>query len=70
MNAPFKAPFVDLRSAALAALTESDRLTRKAGSFLGQLVADPGPLSPAQREWLDTLLERAKLPPLAQGGEG
>ena len=63
------APFMEPRSAALAVLNNSERLTRKAGSFLGQLVAEPGPLSPAQRDWLDTLLERANLPPL-QGGEG
>jgi hypothetical protein len=36
------------------------------GSFLGQLVADPvPPFRPAQRDWLDTLLARAELPPLA-----
>ena len=63
------APFTSSRDAALALLNGSDRLTRKAGSFLGQLVADPSPLSPAQRGWLETLLERAGLPPL-EGGAG
>lgn len=35
------------------------RLTRKAGSFLGQLVADPSPLTQAQSDWLGQLAERA-----------
>ena len=58
-------PFRTQREAALALLNGSSRITRKAGSFLGQCVADPMPLTPSQREWLDTLLERAELPPLA-----
>lgn len=62
MNAP--ARFPDQRSAALALLNNGGRLTRRAGSFLGQCVADPSPLSPAQSDWLATLLERAGLPPL------
>lgn len=62
------APFPNQRDAALALLNHGARLTRKAGSFLGQLVVDPSPLSEAQRSWLDTLLERANLPPLAEGG--
>ena len=37
-------PFTDARSAALALLNGSDRLTRKAGSFLGQLAVDSTPL--------------------------
>ena len=62
-------PFPSQRVAALALLTSDARLTRKAGSFLGQLAVDPTPLSSAQAEWLATLLERAGLPPLADGGE-
>jgi hypothetical protein len=54
------------RDAALALLTSEARLTRKAGSFLGQLCADPTPLSIAQNEWIATLLDRAGLPPLAE----
>jgi hypothetical protein len=34
-------------------------LTRKAGSFLGQCVTDPQPLTEKQADWLATLLERA-----------
>jgi hypothetical protein len=56
------------KAAALALLNADTRQTRKAGSFLGQLVVDPTPLSEAQRAWIDTLLERAELPPLASGG--
>ena len=58
-------PFADHRAAALALLTGDNRLTRKAGSFLGQLVVDPSPLSQSQSDWLAKLLFRAKLPPLA-----
>jgi hypothetical protein len=49
----------------LALLNGGGRLTRKAGSFLGQLCCDTTPLSDAQYEWLATLLDRAGLPPLA-----
>ncbi|MEJ7926365.1 hypothetical protein WG908_06280 [Sphingobium sp. AN641] len=59
------APFIDASSAALALLNNGERLTRKAGSFLGQTAVDPTPLTPAQSEWLATLLERAGLPPIA-----
>jgi hypothetical protein len=57
------APFQDVRSAALALLNGEVRLTRSAGSFLGQLVAEPTALSEKQSDWLATLLERAGLPP-------
>ena len=54
----------DLRTTARALLNRDDiRLTRKAGSFLGQCVAEPYPLTEAQDSWLNTLLERAGLPP-------
>jgi len=65
MVEPFPAP----KAAALALLNADARQTRKAGSFLGQLVVDPTPLSEAQRAWLATLLERAGLPPLSDGGD-
>jgi hypothetical protein len=61
MSAPFKSH----SAAALALLNGESRLTRKAGSFLGQCVVDPTPLTDAQLDWLKTLLERAELPPLA-----
>ena len=60
--------FTNQRDAALALLTESKCLTRKAGSFLGQLVADPTPMTSAQSDWLDKLLDKAGLPNF-QGGE-
>lgn len=60
--------FPDHRNAALALLNSGMALTRKAGAFLGQLVADTCPLTPAQADWLAKLLERAGLPPLATGG--
>jgi hypothetical protein len=59
------APFQSHREAALALLNHGGPLTRKAGSFLGQLIVDPTPMTAAQRSWLDTLLERAGLPPFA-----
>lgn len=66
MNGP---RFTVQRDAALALLNRGDRLTRKAGSFLGQLAVDPTPMTVAQRDWLKTLLERAGLPALVDGGE-
>jgi hypothetical protein len=63
------APFATQRDAALALLNSDPRqtrLTRKAGSFLGQSCADPTPLSDAQQGWLDTLLNRAGLPPMME----
>lgn len=59
-------PFTDHRQAALALLNGNHRLTRKAGSFLGQLVVDASPLSDAQADWLDKLLDRNGLPCLAR----
>ncbi len=60
--------FPDHRAAALALLNENYRLTRKAGSFLGQLAVDPTPMTPAQADWLAKLLALHGLPPYA--GEG
>lgn len=52
-------------AAALALLRANNPpITRKAGSFLGQLVVDATPLTEKQADWLATLLERAGLPPL------
>lgn len=61
-------PFLDHRQAALALLNGDCRLTRKAGQFLGQIAVDPSPMSEAQADWLAKLLDRAELPPLAEGG--
>lgn len=61
-------PFTHHRAAALAVLNSGMVFTRKAGSFLGQLVADTTPMTTAQRDWLCKLLERAALPPLAERG--
>lgn len=60
--------FSDHRAAALALLNGSSRLSRKAGQFLGQLAVDPTPMSEAQADWLGKLLDRAGLPPMAEGG--
>jgi len=59
--------FATPRDAALALLQSDARLTRKAGSFLGQLAVDPSPMTDAQAEWLGNLLERAGFPPLVEG---
>ena len=61
-------PFTNHRDAALALLNGNYRLSRKAGQFLGQLAVDPSPMSEAQADWLAKLLDRAGLPPLAEGG--
>lgn len=59
-------PFITHRDAALALLNSDARLSRKAGSFLGQLVVDPTPMTGPQCEWLATLLSRAQLPSMAE----
>lgn len=61
-------PFPNHRAAALALLNGSSRLSRKAGQFLGQLAVDSTPMSEAQADWLAKLLDRAGLPPMAEGG--
>lgn len=61
-------PFPDHRQAALALLNGSNRMSRKAGQFLGQLAVDSTPMSDAQADWLGKLLDRAGLPPMAEGG--
>lgn len=61
-------PFPDHRAAALALLNGTSRLSRKAGQFLGQLAVDSTPMSKAQADWLAKLLDRAGLPPMAEGG--
>ena len=58
--------FPDHRAAALALLKSDARLSRKAGSFLGQCVVDATDLTEHQSEWLAKLLERAGLPPLME----
>ena len=61
------APYPNQRAAALALLTGEARITRKGGSFLGQLAVDSTPMSDAQENWLATLLDKAGLPPLTGG---
>ena len=61
--------FTNQRDAALALLNSGTRLTRKAGSFLGQLCCDSTPMTDAQESWLASLLERAELPPFSNGGD-
>lgn len=63
-----KAVFTSHRAAALALLNSDHRLTRKAGSFLGQLAVDPASMTAAQAKWLAILLEQAGLPPYAVEG--
>ena len=61
-------PFTDHRQAALGLLNGNHRLSRKGGQFLGQLAVDSTPMSEAQADWLGKLLDRAGLPPIAEGG--
>jgi len=51
--------FLTRRSAVLDILQRSEKLTRKAGSFLGQCTVDPTPLTERQIEWFAQLAERA-----------
>jgi hypothetical protein len=60
-------PFPNPRQAALALLNGEQKLSCKTGQFLGQLAVDPSPLSEAQANWLAKLLNKAGLPPLAEG---
>lgn len=53
--------FEKRRELALAILTHGERLTRKSGSFLGQLVVDPTPMTSKQVDWFEQLAERAGL---------
>ena len=41
-------------------------LSRRAGSFCGQLAVDPQPLTEKQANWLRKLLERADLPAIGE----
>lgn len=59
-------PFTRHREAALALFHHESRLSRVEGGFLGQLVADPSPLTFKQADWLAKLLERAGLPPMVE----
>lgn len=61
-------PFPNHKAAALALLNGNHPLSRKAGQFLGQLAVDSTPMSEAQADWLAKLLDRAGLPPMAEGG--
>lgn len=61
--------FTDQRTAALALLNGTSRLSRRAGSFLGQLAVDPTPMTQPQASWLATLLDRAGLPPMEARNE-
>lgn len=61
-------PFTCHRTACLAVLNSGMSLSRKAGQFLGGEYATETPLTEKQRDWLGQLLERAELPPLADGG--
>ena len=49
------------RELALHILTHGQRLNRRSGSFCGQLIADPTPMSPAQADWFGHLATAAGL---------
>jgi hypothetical protein len=50
----------------LALLIANDRLSRRAGSFLGQLIVDPTPMTEAQERWFLQLVDKAG--PRIEGG--
>lgn len=56
----------NLRVTALAVLSSGERISRKAGSFLGQIVAEPLPLTESQATWFEQLVARAGLPPIEE----
>ena len=53
--------FAARRALALALLTNGEKISRKGGSFLGQLAVDETPLTPKQDDWLRSLAKRADL---------
>ena len=60
-------PFNHHTQAALALLTKCPNLSHKEAGFCGNIcVAEV--LSGRQHDWLAKLLERAGLPPIAEGG--
>ena len=60
-------PFPHHRPAALALLSKCPDFPHKTAGFLGHVCVAPI-LSERQRAWLVKLLNRAGLPPLADGG--
>lgn len=54
--------------AALALLSGRLGLNNAAGVFLADCVVDPKPLTPELMDYIALLLERAGMPPLAEGG--
>ena len=62
-------PFTSRRDAALAILNGTLRLSLNAASFLGQMTVHRGELSEKQFNWLQRLLEKARLPLLVEEEE-
>ncbi|MBY8335885.1 hypothetical protein KYN89_02370 [Alteriqipengyuania sp. NZ-12B] len=48
-----------LRALALGLLVKGEGINRRSGSFLGQLVGEPCPLSVKQYDWLEKIAQRA-----------
>lgn len=53
--------FEQRRELAMEILRRNVRMTRKSGSFCGQLAVDPTHMTEAQEDWFGVLLERAEL---------
>ncbi len=51
--------FAERKAAALQVLSTCSQINRKSGGFLGNLVADPTPLSEKQLRWMIQLCQRA-----------
>jgi hypothetical protein len=60
---------VEHQREAMSLLTAGVAIKPREGQFLGGIAFDANPLTEKQRRWLDILLDKHGLPPLADGGD-